>query len=70
MDDDPLHPNAALSRLIKCPKNDALKGIIEIGIFVNDDRRITAQFKNNLLLASLSLQRPTHIRRASEGQQF
>ena len=70
MNDDPLHPNATLSRLIKCPKNYTLQGIVEIGIFVDYNGSIAAQFENNLFLARLGLQGPTHIGRSSERQQF
>ncbi len=67
MDDDALHPDARLARLVKGAKHGAFGSVFEIGILVDDHRGIAAEFEHDLLLAGARLQIPADIGRAGEA---
>ena len=56
--------------MVKCAKDYALQGMVEIGILIDDHRRIAAQLQNDRLLACLCFQSPANAGRASKGEQF
>ena len=68
MDDDALHPDTALPRLVESAENDTLQRIIEIGIRINDHRGITAELEHHFFLAAARLEIPADIGRSSERE--
>src|SRR3546814_10388636 len=68
--DDPLHPDARLTRLIEGAEDDPRERVVQVGVLVDDHRGIAAEFEHDLLLARFGLQIPTDARRAGEGEQF
>src|SRR3546814_8038997 len=70
VDDDALDPDAGLPGLVKGAESNAFHGIVEIGIGIDDHRRVAAQLQHHLLLAGLGLQFPAHARRAGEAQEL
>ena len=70
MDDDPLHADAGLSRLVEGTKDNPFDGVIQVGVGVHDHSRVAPQFQHDLFLAGLGFQVPADAGRAGEGQQF
>ena len=70
VDQDPLHPDAGLARLVEGPEDDPLGGVFQIAVAVDDDGGIAPQFQHHLLLSGPGLERPADLRGAGEGQQF
>ena len=62
VDDDPLHADAALARLIKGTKDNPLQRVVQIGVMIDDHGGIATQFENDLFLAGLGFQIPTDAR--------
>ena len=70
VDDDALHMDAALPRLIIAAEDDASERMVEVGVLVDDHRGIAAEFEHDLFLARLCLEIPADARRAGEAEQF
>ena len=70
MHDDSLHGDATLPGLIERTEHDALHGIFEVRILVDDHCGIAAQLEHDFFFAGPRLEIPTHVGRASEGQQL
>src|SRR5690606_12706032 len=64
VDENPLHANAALPTLIEGTRDDAIDGVRDIRVLVDDDRRVAAQLEHDLFLAGFRLQIPAHARGA------
>jgi hypothetical protein len=70
VDDDALNSDAALAGLVEGAEDDALDRIVEIGVAIDDHRRIAAQFQHHLFLAGLGLELPTDRWRSGEAEQL
>src|SRR3546814_5770178 len=66
MDDHALHMDAALPRLVIAAEDDARERMVEVGVLVDDDRGVAAEFEHDLFLARLRLQVPADTQRRSE----
>ena len=70
MNQDSLHTDAALPRLVKRPHNEAWNHVVQVRIFVHNARRVSAQFEHDLLLARAGFEAPAHRWRTGEAEQF
>ena len=70
VDEDALHADAALARLVEGAEDDALDRVVEVGVGVDDHRGVAAQLQHHLLLAGLGLQVPADAGRAGEAEQL
>jgi hypothetical protein len=70
LDQNALHGNAGLSGVGKASCNAAVGGVCEIGIAVNDDARIAAQFENDFFLPRVVLDGPTDSGAAGETDEL
>ena len=70
MDEDALHADAALARLVEGAEDDPLDRVVEVGVLVDDHRRVAAQLEHHLLLAGLGLEVPADAGRAGEAEQL
>jgi hypothetical protein len=70
VDQDPLHPDAALSRLVEGAEDDPLGSVREVGVAVHDHGGVAAQLEHHLLVAGLGLELPADRGRAREGEQL
>ena len=52
--EDALHADAALARLVERAEHDPLERVVEVGVLVDDHRRVAAQLEHDLLLAGLA----------------
>ena len=64
VDEDALDADAALAGLVEGAEDDPLDRVVEVGVPVDDHRRVAAELEHHLLLAGLGLQVPAD-RRAS-----
>ena len=64
VDQDALDADAGLAGLVEGAEDDPLERVVEVGVLVDDHRRIAAELEHHLLLAGLGLEVPAD-RRAS-----
>ena len=70
VDQDALDADAALAGLVEGAEDDPLERVVEVGVRVDDHRRIAAELEHHLLLAGLGLEVPADAGRAGEAQQL
>src|SRR5690606_9700587 len=70
MNDDALHADTALPRLVESAEKDAFNCIVEIGISIDNHCRIAAEFEYHLLLAATCLEIPANVGRSGEREQL
>src|SRR5690606_33904894 len=58
MDNDALHTDTALPRLVEGAEDHALERVVQIRVSINDHCGIAAQFEYHLLLAATRLEVP------------
>src|SRR5690606_20332445 len=70
VDEDPLHPDAALAGLVEGADDHAFRRVPQIRPGIDDARRVAAEFEDDTLLAGLRLQFPADVGRTGEAQQL
>src|SRR5690606_27928305 len=64
---NPLHRNARLSGVGKAAPRDPTRGVTNVGVVVDDDSRVAAEFQRDHLASGAFTQIPAHRRTAREA---
>lgn len=71
MDEDPLHGNAALARLIVGAEYGPFNHSLPVmNPFIDDESGVSSELEHDLLLSGSCLHSPSHVRRSGEAQQL
>ena len=70
MSDNAQDADAALSRSIEGTKYQTLNRVIQIGVLIDDARRVAAQFKHDFLFAVSRFEIPANAGRTGEAEKF
>ncbi len=63
-----LHGGAHLTGEEEAPEGTALRGELQVGVRVDDDRAVAAELERDLLPAGTGTKRPSDLARAGEGE--
>jgi hypothetical protein len=62
VDQDALHADAGLARLVEGPEDDPVVRVVQIGVAVDDHRGVAAELQHHLLLDRTSPSAPSPLR--------
>ena len=70
LNENALHGDAGLARIAEAAGDASVRGIGEVGVAVDDDRRVAPEFENNFLLPCTTLDVPSNRNAAGKADQF